>query len=432
MDTVAIIGSCVSRELFNDTRTLEMFRVGIYAFQVNIWDLCSESLELPDDFISSIPVENFTRRMIKYDLNKTVLKEIKDMQPNYLVIDLFNICNDAIRIQKEGKSVFLKTNRTSFIYEQLCNKDLQNVQYKLFRYDEINQTRILKGLERLARWINANIPSTNVVLHYPYFINKYYNLKNEIVTYTVARQTELNKLKNAIYLYTDFLCANLANKTVFNPRGEFLGRYRQADNLLHSAVPVHYTSADSIKLVSQFLQTIHHNSSISEFDALSLECMTLSNLVCRLNKSLKYVDSDFTTSLNNYVSKYLDTNEQIVVISTKNQASEYIHKFYMKTKLGIQLNVNHSESYVCIIDRLNKYVVEKTDKNDACLCYSISGLEIKCDSNFTQNKSSIIINGVEYSKNCRGLNFVIIDRKQQKVVKSFNVDTYDDALLLLR
>lgn len=40
------------------------------------------------------------------------------------------------------------------------------------------------------------------------------------------------------------------------------------------------------------------------------------------------------------------------------------------------------------------------------------------------NRSSIIIDGIEYSKNVRGMNFVIYDLKEKQVAESVTFDTY--------
>ncbi len=48
------------------------------------------------------------------------------------------------------------------------------------------------------------------------------------------------------------------------------------------------------------------------------------------------------------------------------------------------------------------------------------------------NTSSIIINGEEYSKNARGMNFVIVDNKTKEVIESVAFDTYDFEMRVTR
>ena len=432
---IGIIGSCVSRDLFNDPRLKDLCKVVFYAFQNNIWDMGGESLNIPKAVVDRIPLENFTRRMVDYDLNKSALKNLFDQQVDFVMIDMFVIWRECLKITCKNKVVYLKNNRVQYIKDFLQSELGKQYNYEIVQYSEVDETIIKNGLERLAILLTSHFDGKQIVLHYPIFAKRYWNLNNKIINYSEKdRNNALQRIKIIEY-WTDYLASLIPGSIKFKPAETNLNsvaRFLSTDNITLLPNPVHLSQKDIAICVNELLPIINEDGcKKSLIDTLNNCLVDLNNKYILAMKAIEKVSGNITTSLNNYISKQIDLERQIVVISTKNQASEYIHKFYMKTKLGIQLNVNHSESYVCIIDRLNKYVVEKTDKNDACLCYSISGLEIRCDSNFTQNKSSIIINGVEYSKNRRGLNFVIIDRKTKKIISSFWCDTYADENLLI-
>lgn len=110
-----------------------------------------------------------------------------------------------------------------------------------------------------------------------------------------------------------------------------------------------------------------------------------------------------------------------------NSSNEYIYDIYIfYTEL--------SSDNISRFEKMNQQYKNCRD-GIQIRCININSYidkEVPLYENFHFSKDSIVINGIEYSKNRRGLNFVIIDLKQQKVVKSFNVDTYDDAFLLLR
>ena len=48
------------------------------------------------------------------------------------------------------------------------------------------------------------------------------------------------------------------------------------------------------------------------------------------------------------------------------------------------------------------------------------------------NNSSILIDGVEYSKNLRGLNIVVFSNDKESVIDSFNVDTFKENMPVYR
>lgn len=47
MKKVAIVGSCCSRELFNDLSVKKHFTVSFYAFQINMWNIVTKGVDFP-------------------------------------------------------------------------------------------------------------------------------------------------------------------------------------------------------------------------------------------------------------------------------------------------------------------------------------------------------------------------------------------------
>ena len=98
MKKFAIIGSCVSRDIFNDVRMQGLCEVDFYSFQNNVWDMVNEPLNVPAKIINSLPFENFIRRMVDYDLNKTA---IKNFNPNNIIIHYPLFCEKYYNIDGE-------------------------------------------------------------------------------------------------------------------------------------------------------------------------------------------------------------------------------------------------------------------------------------------------------------------------------------------
>ena len=137
--------------------------------------------------------------------------------------------------------------------------------------------------------------------------------------------------------------------------------------------------------------------------------------------------------LNNYFAD-LDLNNSIVVFSVLDEASTYWGKFTQKNILGLKAELKYRNAYIAIIDKSNSFVYEACDNKAISYEYLIDNLKIHITSaGFAMQpfKSEIKVNGVDYSKNLRGLNFVVIDKSTGSVLKSSNCDLYDDCDLLI-
>lgn len=84
--------------------------------------------------------------------------------------------------------------------------------------------------------------------------------------------------------------------------------------------------------------------------------------------------------------------------------------------------------YICIVN--NKKTVYQTlvQKDEAIFYLSDNKLDISILSSpfIKQNKSSVIINGIETSVCKRGLDFVIVEKNNYSVIDSISVDTWKD------
>ena len=84
--------------------------------------------------------------------------------------------------------------------------------------------------------------------------------------------------------------------------------------------------------------------------------------------------------------------------------------------------------YICIIDCKKTVYQVLVQKDEAIFYMSDNKLDISILSSpfIKQNKSSVIINGIETSVCRRGLDFVVINKDDYSVVDSISVDTWKD------
>lgn len=157
----------------------------------------------------------------------------------------------------------------------------------------------------------------------------------------------------------------------------------------------------------------------------------------RLNMAfpLGYKVMDGPLTCNN-ISHYLDAlyqTDYVIVISAMDEASYSLTQetIVQMQKLGLQfpLEGQYQSSYLAILD------------GKTCLAEEISREEISCEQTINGNtilvssvgalcgnRSSIQINGIEYSLNARGLNIVLMDRETGNVMDSVCIDTCMDYI----
>ena len=175
----------------------------------------------------------------------------------------------------------------------------------------------------------------------------------------------------------------------------------------------------------------------SEKNELSEKTNDFYELVLELNNEEYPERPDFIkhSSAENYFARMSEkVSQYTVILSCKDTCSKYFKEFIEKTGLGLNINdLRFRNSYIAIL-RGSELLTEKssadkiyerieiTDDLNRSMYVSI----VSCGFN-SGNKSSIIINNVEWSMDKRGLNIVIIDNETGKVVDSLNVDTHMDS-----
>lgn len=123
-------------------------------------------------------------------------------------------------------------------------------------------------------------------------------------------------------------------------------------------------------------------------------------------------------------------NRYSIFVSCKDECSRYFKEFVSLSSLSLN-SPQKRESYVAVICGGEK-VVEKISENRIQYSFRLNinpTLWVTITSEgyrLKKEKSSILINNIDYSMNLRGLNFVVVDNLSGYVVDFFNIDTYGD------
>lgn len=147
------------------------------------------------------------------------------------------------------------------------------------------------------------------------------------------------------------------------------------------------------------------------------------------------------TRINEYFPLIQKEKDLIGFFCGKDDCSRYFEAFMDAAQINYSKKPFYRCAYIMVIQN-GEIMIEKTADKNKLLRYD-SLLEFKNSKNkilrylsiiseghrFGLEKSRIIINNYDYSLNERGLNIVILNQKNGKIVDCFNVDTWGDKSL---
>ena len=168
-------------------------------------------------------------------------------------------------------------------------------------------------------------------------------------------------------------------------------------------------------------------------------------------------------NLNEYIEEAVKLPNLVIFISVCDSADRYWDRFENRHLLGLKedLSAKWRMSYLAVIDKGNdvcsellsdkwngvesSYSFNDSDRSAAHIygnevseqygeiptenhCWLYSCAMDKCK----YTRSSIVINGIDYSLNKRGLNIVLYSKDKAVVIDSVNVDTFGDENLTVR
>ena len=183
---ISIIGSCVSREMFNSAPLKDVFNVDGYAFKVCVWDLFGERLGFSREDFDKIEMPSFYARMLWYGFEKVTLSEMGGYKSEYLLIDLLNVKHDVDKITYNGKSVYIQDMHNSYsAYAEKVKKTkpFSELEHERIRAVDIPEERIVSGLEKLAEWALKNYSSDKIIINNFAVAEGYYSLGNKYFPY---------------------------------------------------------------------------------------------------------------------------------------------------------------------------------------------------------------------------------------------------------
>ncbi|MEI2379853.1 DUF6270 domain-containing protein [Priestia megaterium] len=202
MIKVAVLGSCVTRDNFNRTfnpNYKEFYECVLLQNQSSLISLMASPVTFSPEEIDHL--NEWDQWNVRTDLEKTFLTDLKQSQPDYLILDLFS-------------DVF-------FGCIVLENSVITNNHWKLWQtsyYKNINEPSVIKltdqqeeyltlwkeAVQRLFSFVQTECPSCKVILHKARFASAYYNENKQVNTLTSSFDIETaNELWNELDMYVE-------------------------------------------------------------------------------------------------------------------------------------------------------------------------------------------------------------------------------------
>ena len=149
------------------------------------------------------------------------------------------------------------------------------------------------------------------------------------------------------------------------------------------------------------------------------------------NYKISFCDLKKSKTINSFF-KEIQIEKYVIIFSVLDDAFRYWKNFTQRKRIGLEEELIFRNSYIAIIDAKTSFKFEKQESKYIEYNYKTEGLNILVSSAGYQNipfKSQIIVNDIDYSKNIRGLNVVLVNKSTKKVDYAFNCDLcLDDSL----
>ncbi len=436
---ISIIGTCCSRNLFNTSLLRDVFNIDFYACQICPFALFDKGLNIDKNELYKANIEEFIARMFWYELNKVAINEAEKQNSEYLLIDLHNIYSEIGVVQYNNQFVYTQStgnnikNRINFLYEI---ESLKSITFKPIKIQNIAETIIYNGLNKLADWAKSRFDSKKIIIYIPQLAQTFYDLDNNFSKFNdsiIDRgkcEYELVK-KFSIYLHNRIKGSVLLEDN-FNKIAGFIN-YDEVINC-KTPYPNHFIEPNYFKTSKNLLELLkidYKDYYIQPIEAMEYEVVKAQNLAIKINKDLQFA-INHCLNLNQYIDK-LDLENDIIIFSVCDEGSSKLKFFRNRKNLKLNFNFGYRDSYIGIISNEDNILYEETSQDKIVYSFSIKDNKFEiCSANYlVGNISYVSLNGKKYYSKKRGLNIFVFKRKTFELVDVANCDTHIDKYLLI-
>lgn len=449
MVTFNILGCCASREPINNLQKLvKGVEVNQYVAFINPISLFSQKgeREMSIDDLKDYSISNFRKRNLCFDVNKQALEYLFAKESDFLIIDILSARHAMIKKDEH----YITIDPTTIKKTEKEDQAFGWADYAVVNpFTDVDEQAWKQAIEQLCNEVLSHYAPEQIILLESYAATKSIDFGTGKI-YDLLPDQIVNVIKwnNLFKQLLKLLKENIGNchviefpniNTVFAEKNSSFG-----NSVLHYWPPHYDHVAKSLNIImkrlpspleKEALNTLkeHYEQSAnyiamtrylkSEFDILHKEIALsgYSSTLTDINNFDEYLDC-----LKNISSQYLvvlavrDTPGDNLPDTIVNKIRNMGFTAFSKQRRRMYIGVAYKSLIVCD---------SQADKPEVKTEYSNTWLSLKaCSSPFTQdNCAKIIIGGIDYAVNQRGINIVVYDTDRKMLIDSVAFDQHFSA-----
>lgn len=265
MNTINLIGSEISKELLSYPSLDSNIQLNSCVLNVTPWALFEDALNIPDEVINKLDCSEKEKQYVRYELNKTVLKEFEENNSDYFLIDLLSFSSPLYKI--------IYKNRMTYSQSEIINSKVlpllaNTLPSEDFKYSEVPQFRfpaedVEEGLTALSKWLLENNEAQNIIVYCPKRATRYIRNDDDNI-YTLSNDAhDTNKiLDEVVFKSSQYLLSKIENGQLFMYERDLTAYASDINDFFSDSF--NYINSDYIKLSHEFNELIDKSHNIKK------------------------------------------------------------------------------------------------------------------------------------------------------------------------
>lgn len=435
--TISTLGNCVTRDIFRVSDKSNKFQlIGNVGFisPISINAEPYEKIEEISSIIQQCKDYGFNKRSRLLDISKNVWDYLNENRGEYLLLELSDIRFPVLK--KQQKIITYREYQAES--EVIAKRNLLNDGYRIMQLQDFSMEEILNSVDQLCKQVLKLWTPDKILLLFTVPVNtllteKGIDKKNQHIHRMYESKTYWWMLKKVNERALSILNCEVINM----PKLQFVASYKKH---MWGPHPFHYTDAvyqylyDDICEKLSIIKTGKKRETEMELERQYYQQLRAKKIPEKFLND-ECLECLATDKISEYLKAIRKLKNCLVIVALKDTAGGYftneIQELFQMLGLTKKLVKQYMVGYIALI-RDNVVIEEKKSKKGEFLneVYHIDFLDLNIVSKpyNNGNVAEIVINGVDYAVNERGLNIVIYDYKTQKVFDSVAFDTHNKAI----
>lgn len=435
--TLSTLGGCVIRDIFRVADIEKKFKlqgnVGfISALSINAKPLDNGDLiREVEEALDKCEDSSFHKRNKALDLEKSVWPFFRENKGEYLLLDMIDIMYPVLT----KDDYFFTCRNTDHMAERVFKNELMKRGFVYKPVRNFSSSYILKAVEKMCRNVLEIWPSEKIILLNTMPTNMLFNGRCIDSNYMYLR----GQYEHGTYWWLLARVYKKAREILKCPEIKMPPMQFVTADINHTwgIHPYHYTESVYrylyLKIWGHISHTPDEMAAAAAQKEIEDEFYRRMRVVPQPNQAMSEacVECIAQENIIDYLVSLRRLRSCMIIFSLKDTAGEYLDSAIQEKLYNLGMSENlvkqYCVGYAGIICECMPVFEKKSEKDgyiDEVLHIGFQDINIISRSFRNGNCSKIIINGVDYSVNRRGLNIVVYDFGTRKVVDSVSFDTH--------